>query len=201
MIRSLTDLHGEFTHSQHATVRTMIDSVGAESQVTRGLDNKACASYKRAQHYCEDARDTAVMWLDRVPGELNAADLLTKRVKCEKDLIQDSYLVSASRRDRVPSSSPLVNIHFSKYPDFPLPSSFTLPATLTHGATTKQPDGAPSHARFHHQSNRCSGSGGVSSALRCGRLHARIRPRYAYSPCSALRGVPRLQSHSSVALS
>jgi hypothetical protein len=50
MIRSLTDLHGEFTHSQHAAVRTMIDSVGAESQVTRGLDNKVCASYKWAQH-------------------------------------------------------------------------------------------------------------------------------------------------------
>ena len=81
MIRSLTDLHGEFTHSQHATVRTMIDSVGADSQITRGLDNKACASYKRAQHYCEDARDTAVMWLDRVPGELNAAGRLTDQAR------------------------------------------------------------------------------------------------------------------------
>ena len=97
MIRSLTDLHGEFTHSQHAAVRTMIDSVGAESQVTRGLDNKACASYKRAQHYCEDAHDTAVMWLDRVPGELNAADLLTKRVKCEKDFRFANGVLSGAR--------------------------------------------------------------------------------------------------------
>ena len=107
MIRSLTDLHGEFTHSQHATVRTMIDSVGAESQITRGLDNKACASYKRAQHYCEDARDTAVMWLDRVPGELNAADLLTKRVKCEKDFRFANGVLSGAQPELYESAAVL----------------------------------------------------------------------------------------------
>ena len=85
----------------------MIDSVDAESQITRGLDNKAYASYKRAQHYCEDALDTALIWLDRVPGELNAADLLTKRVKCEKDFRFANGVLSGAQPELYESAAVL----------------------------------------------------------------------------------------------
>ena len=81
MVRALTDLHGEMVHMPHGTVRTMIDSSGAESQIVHGMDNKACASYKRAQHYCEDAIDSAVIWLDHVPGKENPSDAFTKAIR------------------------------------------------------------------------------------------------------------------------
>ena len=45
------------------------------------MDNKACASYKRAQHYCEDAIDSAVIWLDHVPGKENPSDAFTKAIR------------------------------------------------------------------------------------------------------------------------
>ena len=81
MIRYLVGLHGEITHTAHGAVRTMVDSIGAESQIVHGMDNKSCASYKRAQAYCEDANDSALFWLDHVPGVQNPSDLMTKSVR------------------------------------------------------------------------------------------------------------------------
>jgi len=81
MVRSLADFLGEMTHAKHGCVRTMVDSIGAESQIVHGMDSKVCASYKRAQYYCEDAVGSGLLWIDRVPGAHNPSDLLTKAVR------------------------------------------------------------------------------------------------------------------------
>ena len=54
MASALTDLHGEFANVEHGPVRLMTDSAGAVSVITRGLNTKTCASYKRAQHMAEE---------------------------------------------------------------------------------------------------------------------------------------------------
>lgn len=80
MASALTDLHGEFTHVEHGPVRLMTDSAGAVSVITRGLDTKTCASYKRAQHMAEEAVEQGKVWLGLIPGGDNPADILTKQV-------------------------------------------------------------------------------------------------------------------------
>ena len=80
MVRWLTDLWAEFMRQPHGCVRVMDDSQGGVSQVVHGMDNAKCASYKKAQAYAEDAVDHGVLWFDRVPGEHNPSDLLTKQV-------------------------------------------------------------------------------------------------------------------------
>ena len=80
MVRWLTDLWGEFMRKPHGCVRVMDDSQGGVSQAAHGMDNAKCASYKKAQAYAEDAVDHGVLWFDRVPGEHNPSDLLTKQV-------------------------------------------------------------------------------------------------------------------------
>jgi hypothetical protein len=47
------------------------------------------------------------MWLDRVPGEANAADLLTKRVKCEKDFRFANGVLSGARPELYESTAVL----------------------------------------------------------------------------------------------
>ncbi len=81
MVLSLADTHGEMTHKQHGAVRSIGDSKGAEAQVRLGMDNKASASYKRSQAYCEDVVSRGLAWLDHVPGKENPVDILTKQVK------------------------------------------------------------------------------------------------------------------------
>ena len=51
--------------------------------------------------------DTAVMWLDWVPGELNAADLLTKRVKFEKDFRFANGVLSGAQPELYESAAVL----------------------------------------------------------------------------------------------
>ena len=97
MILALTDLHGEMTHVQHGTVRTIIDSVGAKAQVEIGMDNKVCASYKRAQVFCEDMVGRGLVWLDRVDGEFNPSDVLTKQMKNVEDFENKAAFLCGER--------------------------------------------------------------------------------------------------------
>jgi hypothetical protein len=82
---SLADIHGEMFHGQHGSVRCVGDSVSAQAQVQNGMENKVCASYKRSQAYCEDVVGRGIAWLDRVLGEFNPSDVLTKQVKTIAD--------------------------------------------------------------------------------------------------------------------
>ena len=59
----------------------MVDSAGCESQIVYGMDSKVCASYKRSQHYCEEAVGAGLLWLDHVPGKFNPADIFSKQVR------------------------------------------------------------------------------------------------------------------------
>ena len=99
MLRFLTDLHGEMCHTPHGTVRALVDSAGCEAQIVHGMDSKVCASYKRSQHYCEDAVGSGLMWLDHVSGKLNPADLMTKRVGNVGEFVNKNGVVSGSDPD------------------------------------------------------------------------------------------------------
>ena len=80
LIRALTDLYGEFMHTGHGMVRSMIDSTGARSLIRDGMDAKASAPIKRAQRAAEEATEQGIIWLDLVPGTKNPADLCTKNL-------------------------------------------------------------------------------------------------------------------------
>jgi len=99
MLRFLTDLHGEMCHTPHGTVRTLVDSAGCEAQIVHGMDSKVCASYKRSQHYCEDAVGSGLLWLDHISGKINPADLMTKRVGNVGEFIAKNGVVCGSAPD------------------------------------------------------------------------------------------------------
>jgi len=97
MLLALTDLHGEMTHVQHGSARCIVDSVSAKSQVELAMDNKVCASYKRAQVYCEDIVGRGLAWLDRVDGEFNPSDVLTKQMKNMEDFENKTAILCGER--------------------------------------------------------------------------------------------------------
>jgi len=96
LIRSISDLWAELFNQQHPVIRCMIDNAGAKKQIVNGMDSKSCASYKRAQAYCEDAVDSALIWLDRVPGQVNPADIMTKKVRNIDEFIQKNATISGA---------------------------------------------------------------------------------------------------------
>ena len=51
------------------------------------------------------------MWLDRVPGEPNAADLLTKRIKFEKDICFANGVLSGAQPELNESAAALKIIY------------------------------------------------------------------------------------------
>ena len=99
LILSMKDLHGEFTHQTHGSVRAIGDSQGAEKQVLHGLDSKASAPYKRSQASCEDAVAQGLIWLDHVKGEFNPADIFTKAVPNITEFMYKAGVVSGSKPD------------------------------------------------------------------------------------------------------
>jgi len=80
LIRTLTDLYGEFMHTAHGMVRSMIGCTGARSLIREGMDAKASAPIKRAQRGAEEALEQGIVWLGPVPGTKNPADLCTKNL-------------------------------------------------------------------------------------------------------------------------
>lgn len=81
MILALRDLLGELVGAEHGAVRVLVDNQAAIAQMSRGIDGSVCASYKRAQQYCEDAFARGIAWYDFIPGLQNPADPLTKQVR------------------------------------------------------------------------------------------------------------------------
>ena len=61
------------------------------------MDNKVCASYKRAQVYCEDIVGRGLAWLDRVDGEFNPSDVLTKQMKNMEDFENKTAILCGER--------------------------------------------------------------------------------------------------------
>ena len=60
LIRALTDLYGEFMHTAHGMVRSMIDCTGARSLIREVMDAKASAPIKRAQRGAEEAVEQGI---------------------------------------------------------------------------------------------------------------------------------------------
>ena len=67
-------------HTEHGSVRAMMDSQGAEAHITHGMDTKTCESFKRTQPYAEDTVSSCLVWIDHVPGIHNPADILKKQL-------------------------------------------------------------------------------------------------------------------------
>jgi len=86
-------------HTPHGNERTLVDSAGCEAQIVHGMDSKVCASYKRSKRYCEDAVGSGLLWLDNISGQLNPADLMTKRVGNVGAFIAKNGVVSGSAPD------------------------------------------------------------------------------------------------------
>ena len=59
----------------------MVGSAGCEHHIVYGMDSKVCVSYKRSQHYCEEAVGAGLLWLGHVPGKFNPADIFSKHVR------------------------------------------------------------------------------------------------------------------------
>jgi hypothetical protein len=97
LIFSMADLHGEFTHQTHGSIRAIGDSQGAEKQIVKGLDSKACAPYKRSQAYCEDAVARGIIWMDHVEGSFNPADIFTKAVPNITEFVYKVGVVNGSK--------------------------------------------------------------------------------------------------------
>ena len=99
IILSMADLHGEFTHQTHGSVRAIGDSEGCLKQILHGLDSKASAPYKRSQAYCEDAVARGLIWLDHVDGKFNPADIFTKAVSNITEFMYKAGVVSGGKPD------------------------------------------------------------------------------------------------------